>query len=59
MPVPEYEYHGMMAQTWDLFRGDTSNWEDRFFFLEIIHESGQPALDVGRGTRRLLLDCLA
>ncbi len=31
MPTPDYEYRGMMAQTWDLFRGDTSKWEDRNF----------------------------
>jgi hypothetical protein len=42
MVEPEYEYRGMMAKTWDLFRGDTSDWEDRVFFLEIIHASGQP-----------------
>ncbi len=29
MPEAEYEYYGMMAQTWDLFRGDTSGSEDR------------------------------
>src|SRR4030066_234753 len=55
----EYEYHGMMAQTWDLFRGDTSNWEDRKFYLELIREFGTPVLDVGCGTGRLLLDYLS
>jgi SAM-dependent methyltransferase len=59
MTDPDYEYYGLMAQTWDLFRGDTSQWEDRFFFIDIIRESGQPALDVGCGTGRLLLDYLS
>jgi hypothetical protein len=36
MVEPEYEYRGMMAKTWDFFRGDTSDWEDRALFLEII-----------------------
>ena len=40
-------------------RGDTSDWEDRVFFLDLIRERGAPVLDVGCGTGRLLLDYLS
>ncbi len=54
----DYEYYGLMAATWDLLRGDTSNWPDRAYFRDLIRMCGTPALIVGSGTGRLLLDYL-
>jgi SAM-dependent methyltransferase len=55
----DYEYRRLIASSWDLLRGDTSDWPDRAFFRDIILNDGQPALDVGCGAGRLLLDYLA
>jgi ubiquinone/menaquinone biosynthesis C-methylase UbiE len=59
MTEQPYEYQGLKAATWDLLRGDTSGWADRSFYRDLIARFGQPALDVGCGTGRLLLDYLA
>lgn len=55
----DIEYVGLMAEAWDALRGDTSGWEDRAWFREVIARRGEPVLDVGTGTGRLLLDFLA
>lgn len=59
MTTPNHDYYGLIASTWDLSRGDTSGWSDRPFYLDIINKYGQPALDLGCGTGRLILDYMA
>lgn len=55
----DYEYRGLIASTWDLLRGDTSDWPDRELYRDAIARRGEPALDVGCSTGRLLLDFLS
>jgi SAM-dependent methyltransferase len=56
MTPPDYDYHGLIASTWDLWRDDTADWSDRHLYLDVIRRYGQPALDIGCGTGRLVLD---
>lgn len=42
MSNKDYEYHGMIASSWDLLRGDTANIPDRKFFRDVIKHSGEP-----------------
>jgi ubiquinone/menaquinone biosynthesis C-methylase UbiE len=59
MSAEDYRYRSLIVETWDLLRGDTSGWDSRPYFFEIIRQSGEPALDVACGTGRILLDYLA
>lgn len=55
----DYEYRGLVARGWDFLRGDTSEFPDRQFFRDFIEGGGEPALIVGCGTGRLLLEYVA
>ena len=37
--TPGYDYHGLIASTWDLWRDDTADWSDRAFYLDLIRHT--------------------
>ncbi|MDA2914649.1 class I SAM-dependent methyltransferase [Acidobacteriia bacterium AH_259_A11_L15] len=50
----EFEYRGLVASAYDLFTSE-DKLGDREFFRQAIERYGQPALEIGCGTGRLLI----
>jgi hypothetical protein len=51
----DYEYRALIAEAWDVLRADAPSWPDVPFYRSVIQASGQPMLDVGCATGRLVL----
>ena len=58
-PARTYEYHGLIPESWDVFRANAPHWPDVAFYRDVILAAGQPALDVGCATGRLILAYLS
>lgn len=56
MKQPQIWHHGLVAREWAEFQ--TVGGKEAVYFRTIIETSGQPALDLGCGTGRLLLPYL-
>ena len=56
MKQPEVWHHGLVAREWAEFETDAG--QEATYFKRLIETSGQPALDLGCGTGRLLLPYL-
>ena len=52
MDQPQIWHYGLMARQWAEF--ETDGGPEARFFQDLIQVSGQPALDLGCGTGRLL-----
>ena len=56
MKQPQIWHHGLVARDWAEF--ETDGGKEAPFFRELVETSGQPALDLGCGSGRLLLPFL-
>ena len=56
MQLPQVWHYGLVAREWAEFA--TEGGKEATYFRGLIETSGQPALDLGCGTGRLLLPCL-
>jgi len=56
MKQPQIWHHGLVAREWAEF--ETEGGKEALYFRSLIERSGQPALDLGCGSGRLLLPCL-
>jgi len=56
MNQPQIWHHGLVARDWAEFA--TEGGDEAVYFRRLIETAGQPALDLGCGTRRLLLPLL-
>jgi SAM-dependent methyltransferase len=52
-------YRSLAVATWDLWRDDTDTWPDRVVYRDVIERFGQPVLDLGCASGRLVLEYLA
>ncbi|WP_395142790.1 class I SAM-dependent DNA methyltransferase [Armatimonas sp.] len=55
---PDYDYYGLVAHTWDLHRASAESWSDGVLYRELAERYGQPVLDLGCATGRILLPYL-
>lgn len=58
LQTPNYDYYGLVAQTWDLHRASAESWSDSTLYCELAERYGQPVLDLGCATGRILLPYL-
>ena len=56
MEQPQIWHYGLMARDWAEFA--TDGGKEAVYFQQLIESSGQPALDLGCGTGRLLIPLL-